>query len=243
MIKFFRLIRMRLLSENKAIKYLLYAFGEIILVVIGILIALQINNWNERKKEYNLGNRYLEDIKSDLEKDVAQAEFILKEHINSISLINSIDSTLLKKEFHQPKEFEWFFNRVDTTDISYIFYRGYSFRPVNGAYNSLISDGKSGLIKNRQLFQQIQEIYAELNLRLESNYENLKRIEEKIHWNYPSEKQNWDYSDLRNSKNDKIFLDLANFAEQRYFYAMNLAQLKNKMTNVVELLKKEVSQK
>ena len=50
MIKFFRKIRQRLLTENKFSKYLLYAIGEIILVVIGILIALQINNWNEGRK-------------------------------------------------------------------------------------------------------------------------------------------------------------------------------------------------
>jgi hypothetical protein len=51
MIKFFRKIRQKLLSENKFTKYLIYAIGEIILVVIGILIALQINNWNEQRKE------------------------------------------------------------------------------------------------------------------------------------------------------------------------------------------------
>lgn len=50
MIKFFRKIRQKLLAENKFTKYLLYALGEIVLVVIGILIALQINNWNEARK-------------------------------------------------------------------------------------------------------------------------------------------------------------------------------------------------
>ena len=58
MIKFFRKIRQRLLTENKSSKYILYAIGEIVLVVIGILIALQINNWNtyqnDRIKEEKL---------------------------------------------------------------------------------------------------------------------------------------------------------------------------------------------
>ncbi|WP_350290034.1 DUF6090 family protein [uncultured Croceitalea sp.] len=59
MIKFFRKIRQNLLSENKFSKYLIYAVGEIILVVIGILIALQINNWNEnRKSEIETQNYY-----------------------------------------------------------------------------------------------------------------------------------------------------------------------------------------
>jgi predicted negative regulator of RcsB-dependent stress response len=51
MIKFFRKIRQKMLIENKTGKYFKYAIGEIILVVIGILIALQINNWNENRLE------------------------------------------------------------------------------------------------------------------------------------------------------------------------------------------------
>ena len=51
MIKFFRHIRQSLIMENKTSKYFKYAIGEIILVVIGILIALQINTWNEQRKE------------------------------------------------------------------------------------------------------------------------------------------------------------------------------------------------
>ena len=66
MIKFFRKIRKQLLSENKVNKYLLYAVGEIILVVIGILIALQINNLNEAKKTRAQEVAYLKNIKSDL---------------------------------------------------------------------------------------------------------------------------------------------------------------------------------
>jgi hypothetical protein len=68
MIKFFRKIRHRLLTENKFSKYLVYAIGEIILVVIGILIALQINNWNEKHQAQNkmVSNfqNLIEDLKS-----------------------------------------------------------------------------------------------------------------------------------------------------------------------------------
>ena len=53
MIKFFRKIRQNLLMENKTGKYFKYAIGEIVLVVIGILIALQINNWNEKHQAQN----------------------------------------------------------------------------------------------------------------------------------------------------------------------------------------------
>ncbi|RED44225.1 DUF6090 family protein [Seonamhaeicola aphaedonensis] len=69
MIKFFRKIRQKLLSENKFRKYLIYAFGEIILVVIGILIALQINNWNEIQKNKAFEKEILQQIQSNLIKD------------------------------------------------------------------------------------------------------------------------------------------------------------------------------
>ncbi len=66
MIKFFRKIRQRLLTENKFSKYLLYAIGEIVLVVIGILIALSINNWNEANKQKILEVKFLKRLKTDL---------------------------------------------------------------------------------------------------------------------------------------------------------------------------------
>jgi hypothetical protein len=70
MIKFFRKIRQNLLSEGKTGKYLKYAFGEIILVVIGILIALSINNWNEGKKARKIERYILKEIHKNLELDI-----------------------------------------------------------------------------------------------------------------------------------------------------------------------------
>jgi hypothetical protein len=69
MIKFFRKIRLNLMSENKTGKYFKYAIGEIILVVIGILIALQINNWNEQRKVDREIVKVLSEIRSNLVND------------------------------------------------------------------------------------------------------------------------------------------------------------------------------
>ncbi len=79
MTKFFRKIRQNLLMENKTGKYLKYAIGEIILVVIGILIALQINNWNERKKNISQAEKHLETVKLNLQDDILQAKMLLSE--------------------------------------------------------------------------------------------------------------------------------------------------------------------
>jgi len=79
MIKFFRKIRQKLLTENKPAlpagrfsNYILYAIGEIFLVVIGILIALQINNWNTTKNESKILNSYAQKIRLNLEQDLEQ---------------------------------------------------------------------------------------------------------------------------------------------------------------------------
>jgi len=79
MIKFFRKIRQRLLTENKFSKYLIYAIGEIVLVVIGIVIALQINNWNNQQRDNQSELKYLNQIKNSLRDN----DLILKERIES----------------------------------------------------------------------------------------------------------------------------------------------------------------
>jgi hypothetical protein len=79
MIKFFRKIRQNLLSEGKTGKYFKYAIGEILLVVIGILIALQLNNWNDNNNKTKLGYQYLTQMKSELQDDVFKLDnFIIR---------------------------------------------------------------------------------------------------------------------------------------------------------------------
>jgi uncharacterized membrane protein YgaE (UPF0421/DUF939 family) len=73
MIQFFRKIRQRLLSENRFTKYLFYAFGEIILVMIGILLALQVNNWNEQRKANNIVNQLIYKSFKELENNLKTA--------------------------------------------------------------------------------------------------------------------------------------------------------------------------
>ncbi|MFT5762098.1 MAG: hypothetical protein ACI8WA_001222, partial [Polaribacter sp.] len=70
MIKFFRKIRYDLMEKNKTGKYLKYAIGEIILVVVGILIALQINNWNAEKKTAITELKILEVMQKNLNSDL-----------------------------------------------------------------------------------------------------------------------------------------------------------------------------
>jgi len=78
MIKFFRKIHQKLIEQQKVRSYFLYAIGEIILVVIGILIALQINNWNEIRKLNKTEKEFLSNIYNDLVIDSTQFTYTLK---------------------------------------------------------------------------------------------------------------------------------------------------------------------
>jgi uncharacterized membrane protein YgaE (UPF0421/DUF939 family) len=106
MIKFFRKIRQRLLSENKFSKYLIYAIGEIVLVVIGILIALSINNWNQQRLLEKQSQQVLinlrEEIKEGKTELEAAKEYLQKRLDKRLEYLNNgnqnlVDSIKLKK--------------------------------------------------------------------------------------------------------------------------------------------------
>lgn len=91
MINFFRKIRQRLLAENKFIKYLTYAIGEIVLVVIGILIAVQINNKNIENQRSDLEVRILIEILDNLDDDLKQIE----DELYSDKVVMNADSIII----------------------------------------------------------------------------------------------------------------------------------------------------
>ena len=87
MIKFFRHIRKQLLGEGKTGKYLKYAIGEIILVMIGILLALQVNNWNLDRINKTKASNYLSEIRSNLITDTLQINEVLEFNIQKTQAI------------------------------------------------------------------------------------------------------------------------------------------------------------
>ena len=148
MIKFFRKIRQNLLMENKSGKYFKYAIGEIALVVIGILIALQINNWNENRKERLLERKVLNEIITDLE--ISKAD--LENDINSLNRINAqaerLKDNLIKKEGIYDSI------KSDMRRTS----RSSQFSPRTSGYENLKSIGIS-LISNDSLRKDIVILY------------------------------------------------------------------------------------
>ena len=106
MIKFFRRIRQQLLTENKFSKYLLYAIGEIILVVIGILIALQINNWNENRKIQKLEAQIYTELKSDLLQTRNDIKNTISKHKEIFKSSQQLVTDLYDKKSNSQKIYE-----------------------------------------------------------------------------------------------------------------------------------------
>ena len=144
MIKFFRKIRQNLLSEGKTGKYLKYAIGEIVLVVFGILIALQINNWNERRKIQSNQEKYLTLLKTEAEnnlKEIRNTKNAVSEmNIKQIVLYNLIN---IKQDTVTEKHLSESLFRI----VSNL----YKFKYENSALSDLKSSGNLKNILNDSL--------------------------------------------------------------------------------------------
>ena len=137
MIKFFRKIRQNLLSEGKTGKYFKYAIGEIILVVIGILIALQINNWNENRKVEIIKQNYYQQILTDLEADKEYAENEITHLDSLIAMYNNYKETYKKEVVN----FEVAFRAIFKNEFS-----NHPLKFKTSTINSLISAGDIKLL-------------------------------------------------------------------------------------------------
>ena len=148
MLKFFRKIRQNLLSEGKTGKYLKYAVGEIVLVVIGILIALSINNWNENKKLSRVEIGMLNEIKTGLEIDledlIAEQNYLRRNFNSQKNIIEWI-------EISEP------FNDSLSKHL-YNVHMSAEFRYQSAPYETLKQLGMNS-IKNDSLRKQISLLY------------------------------------------------------------------------------------
>ena len=163
MIKFFRNIRKSLLSDRKTSQYLVYAIGEIFLVVVGILIALQINNWNEQKntekKEFVFLNRLLVDLKND--KDYLELVYARKN--SKVEAAN----TIVKFSFDG--------NNDTIMNLIPLYLELTSWQtiiPNQNTFNELISSGSLNILRNDNIKNGL--------LQLDRNYKALTDWEEVV---------------------------------------------------------------
>jgi len=154
MLKFFRSIRKKLIEEDNVRKYLFYAAGEILLVVVGILIALQVNNWNEKRVQNNKEYDYLLEIRENLIADTVQ--------INQVFAFNSAKTDTVTNLT------EVLVNETDPVQIMryiqsnmFVLVEFEIFSPNNVAFNNMVSAESISLIRNRKLREALSLHYSD----------------------------------------------------------------------------------
>lgn len=151
MISFFRKVKKRLLKESKVSSYLVYAVGEIILVVLGILIAIQINKFNNNRVERQYEANYLEAIHANLEEDIKELQVRLQKdsvHLTAQSnLVRAFTVDSIRSDERMMK-----YSMHNSSVISY-------FNPQNTAFEDMKSSGNIDLIREDSLRYQILEYY------------------------------------------------------------------------------------
>ena len=143
MIKFFRKIRQQLLTENRTTKYLIYAIGEIILVMIGILLALQVNNWNELRKQRLEEVQILKNIQLDYQNVIAECEENNDFRKRILSATKNL-YRLIGNDQHN-------YSKTGLDSVLAILFINPTYNNQTGSLNILFNSGKINLITNENI--------------------------------------------------------------------------------------------
>ncbi len=246
MIKFFRKIRYDLMEKNKTGKYLKYAIGEIILVVIGILIALSINNWNENNKSRNSEKILLSNLKEEFNFNLKELEKTKKRIDNST---------------YQLKELlNLFGTDTDSIPIEYLdklIYDGLwgpTLDSNQDVFNSIYDNGKMDLITNPKLKEMLLSWgskmkdfeHAETSMSTNLNRNVMPKMEKLIALRNPE-----NFGSTKGLENSKILADnrtvLTNLEAENVFFnhlwelenvASLYPSLSSSIENIIDELKK-----
>jgi len=160
MIPFFRKIRKKMADDNKPLKYMRYAIGEIILVVIGILIAIQVNNWNIERTDKDRETKYHTNIVLDLKKDIVRLGYLIE--FRKDRLLG--DQKLVQQMNGLPAK-----NLTELTKNVVNSLMEENFSPNNTTFSELSNSGNLNLISNdsiKLLLFELEELYKTNNLNI-----------------------------------------------------------------------------
>ncbi len=236
MINFFRKTRKKLADDNRFFKYWRYAIGEILLVVIGILIALSINNWNENRKNNELENDLSTKLYNELLRNKEYSEKILNSLDFQYSLIEpivshgpglNVDSLIQVSTNHS---FVRSFSLINYI-ASYTVFYDLDFK----YYKAAINDGSISLLKNKAFAMQLEQVYINGPAMLDRIYLKEMNLNNDLH-KYISENYgellltnetlnngNWNYEMTK-----KILLICANDGVIRYKLQQKITFIKSK---------------
>ena len=168
MLHLFKKIRRKLLVEKRLSNYIFYAIGEVLLVVIGILLAIQFSNWNDKKNEVEKEIWYLDNIANDM---YYQKETLLNLKVSFEETLLLSESIL--KDYYSNNSF----GTVDSLSFKLnLLMTTYKYPNIDNTYKELISSGKVSLIENYDLLSDIIDFYLntdEMDFMFSTNEEQV----------------------------------------------------------------------
>jgi len=244
MIPFFRKIRYQLAQDNQFFKYSRYAIGEIVLVVIGILIALQINNWNERRKDNIkktvLKKALIEDLKKDttlLWNEIRDANYLIQHHEKFINRMEDRDAT------------------IDT--IIHLFNNNpgvkFDLQPHNRTtYESILSTGDIKTFSDKEIkaikfyYDKFEFNYNGISDWYDRAYEKNMELFDRFGFLTKENKDNLIYETLTETMDKKEFLRLMDVAEYGFYWAIRISksrseELLNESNKLLKFLNDEIN--
>ena len=169
MLRFFSKIRLKLAAENRPVKYMRYAIGEILLVVIGILIALQVNNWNQERKDLKEGKLIRQNIHEEFIKNQELLKVSRKSNEEALSSGKLLISLVGADKFELAKHnLDSLFNSSMMAD---------SYLPTSNSLQDIMQSGRMNLLNNAELKNTILSWNAALDLfkeykEVQTNWQN-----------------------------------------------------------------------
>lgn len=224
-------------KENTAkpfVRYLFYALGEIVLVVAGILIALQINNWNTRRIESEIEKKIYQNVRRQIIDDKNEL-LKVRDFNNYYTERYEIANRIISSQ-----------NRSKIDSLAYLTMTLSQYSDFHGSgkiYETLVNGGEIKLLKNSDITSQLQQ--------LEMTYTNLNRLEE-IHWAIiinelsPEIRGVINYSTLKVIKPEKLFsVEIQNFIIESIYLTKGketvYKQVLDEIDTVIVLIDKELN--
>lgn len=256
MLHFFRNIRKKLIIQENTRKYLLYAVGEILLVMIGILLALQVNNWNEQRKLQKQEQYLLTELKKEFLQNLKTLERSTTRNTNGMKSSWELINILAE---NSPATIRY--QKLDTLSYN-IIYDYDTFDPTSGVIDDIINSGKLEVIQNDSLRYILSQWSGQLiNLDQDNEFRNeffIHRVLPEMSKNFPvlntlvvqngSPKADEIISTVNYSKNNysqEIFNNrnlesiIAMHATNQDFILGNILILKEYISNAIQLIEIE----
>jgi hypothetical protein len=239
MIKFFRKIRQKMLNENKFSKYLMYAIGEIVLVVIGILIALSINNWNENRKKSNKETTILANIHKEFRENRKQLDSVVSRHRVSHS-----NSAKIIKLFPIKSKLES--EVLDSLSVQLWWsFGGATFNPSQTSINALASTSSFDIIENEILrdllisWNDLITDYQEEELRSRNYVLNQydSYMSKHFDWNYNFKDERNNFKALQTLEFEFLVKNNYDLVDQILTSSGELQKVEETLNNIIELSK------